>query len=72
VRNLDFFDVHDETNNVRTNGFVCVTGTIEKVGTKKYINIANIHPIEDSIEPYHHCLYVMMMQTMIEKGPVSN
>jgi hypothetical protein len=72
VRNLDFFDTHDKTNNVRTNGFVHMTGTIEKVGMKKYINVANIHPIEDSIEPYHHCLYVMMTQTLIEKGPVSN
>ena len=72
MRNLDFFDTHDKTNNVRTNGFVHMTGTIKKVGMKKYINVANIHPIEDSIEPYHHCLYVMMTQTMIEKGPVSN
>ena len=58
-------------HNIRTNGFVRVMGTIQKVGMKKYINVTNIHTIKDPMEPYHHCLEVMLMQSVIEKGQVS-
>jgi len=58
----------DGQDEVRSNSFARVTGTIKMFGRKKYINATQVRPIQDPHEIFFHLLDSMVVQLTFDRG----